>query len=86
MTMDLAGTLAVSIKVLSDWRVLFIAVAVILLWATLRYVGSVYRNRSPRRKGPRIVPSPKMASSRSGRSQTAQRPAPEEDADGGMIE
>lgn len=83
--MDFAGTLALSIKVLSDWRVIFIAAAVILLWAALRYVGSVYRSRSPRRAGPSIVRSAKKASPRPGKSRASPR-APEGEGGEGMIE
>ena len=46
--MDLAAALELSLKVLSDWRVIAIALVVILAWAALRYVGSVYRRRPPR--------------------------------------
>jgi hypothetical protein len=50
--MSLPETLELSLKVLEDWRVIAIAVAVLLLWAALRYVGSVYRKRSPTRPRP----------------------------------
>jgi hypothetical protein len=46
--MDLSGYLSLFTRVLSDWRVVFIAVATILAWAALRYVGMVY-DRRPRR-------------------------------------
>lgn len=46
--MDLTGYLSLFARVLSDWRVVFIAVATILAWAALRYVGMVY-DRRPRR-------------------------------------
>ena len=52
MTMDLNGILRLSIKILADWRVLFIAAAFILLWVSLRYVGSTYRTRSSIRRPP----------------------------------
>ncbi|MGA2545736.1 MAG: hypothetical protein ABSF43_04270 [Rectinemataceae bacterium] len=49
--MSLGEALAVSLKVIADWRVILITVAVLLIWAALRYVGSVYRKRSsPRRR------------------------------------
>lgn len=84
--MDLAGTLALSIKVLSDWRVIFIAAAVVLLWAVLRYVGSVYRNRLPRRAGPTIPRSPKKAFSRPRKSRASPKSAPEGEEEEGMVE
>ena len=60
--MGLQEALALSFKVIADWRVIFIAVSVLLLCAALRYVGSVYHNRPPR---PRVVPrAPKAASAR----------------------
>ena len=51
--MDLQEALALSLKVLADWRVIFIAVVVILVWAVLRYVGSVFhRPVKPAPKAP----------------------------------
>jgi hypothetical protein len=47
--MDLQTAIALSLKVIADWRSIFIAIAVLLLWAALRYVGSVYHIRSRRR-------------------------------------
>lgn len=46
--MNLTETLELSLKVLADWRVDAVAIAFILAWAALRYVGSVYRRRLPR--------------------------------------
>jgi hypothetical protein len=43
--MDLNATFQLALKVLTDWRVIAITAAVLLLWAALRYVGSVYRSR-----------------------------------------
>jgi len=55
--MGLNELFALSIKVLSDWRVIGITIAIILLWAALRYVGMVYHKRaSPqRRSAPRSL-------------------------------
>jgi hypothetical protein len=61
--MDLEGYLSLFARVLSDWRVAFIAVATILAWAALRYVGMVY-DRRPRRRQPRqpaFRPAPRPA-------------------------
>jgi hypothetical protein len=56
--MDLGETLALSIKVIADWRVISIAVAFLLLVAALRFVGSAYRRRpSPRRRPAASVPA-----------------------------
>jgi hypothetical protein len=67
--MSVAEYLALFAKVLSDWRVPFIAVATILAWAALRYVGMVYDRRT-RRSSPRPA-APRPASPRS----RAPRPA-----------
>lgn len=57
MGMDQA--IALSIKVIADWRVIFITVLVLLVFAAMRYVGSVYNRRRPR-KG-RASPAPAKA-------------------------
>jgi hypothetical protein len=55
--MDLGETLALAVKVIADWRVVFVAVAFLLLAVALRFVGSVYRRRSsPRRGSSAFVP------------------------------
>jgi hypothetical protein len=71
--MDLNGILALSIKVLADWRVLFIAAAFILLWVSLRYVGSIYRARSSIRRPPAMVGDSNGAAIRSGKGRAAPR-------------
>ncbi len=58
--MNLAQSLSIALKVLSDWRVLFIALAAILVWAALRYVGIVY-SRAPRSKPRASAPKPRAA-------------------------
>ncbi len=71
--MDLSGYLSLFARVLSDWRVLFIAVATLLAWTALRYVGMVY-DRRPRRAAPRrIAPRPARPSAKAPRA----APAPE---------
>lgn len=78
--MDLNQTLALALKVIADWRVIFVTLAVLLLWAALRYVGTVYHRRAPRRpSAPRSLKAPAAR----GRS-AAQAPA--EASDEGMIE
>ncbi len=42
---SLTESLSIAIKVLADWRVIAIAIAVLLVWAALRYVGSIYHRR-----------------------------------------
>lgn len=69
--MDLAETMRLSFMVISDRRVIFIAVAVILLWTALRYVGTVYHGRSPRRSRPAAGGNRKIASPRRGREREA---------------
>jgi len=56
--------LYIAIQVLSDWRVIVIAVGTFLVWAILRRVGSVYRRpKMPvRRAGRRIPPVPGVPS------------------------
>jgi hypothetical protein len=60
--MGLQEALALSLKVLGDWRVLFITVAVLLVWAGLRYVGSVYHRRSPMRPRAPVFRPPRARS------------------------
>ncbi len=74
--MSVSEYLALFARVLSDWRVPFIAVATILAWAALRYVGMVY-DRRPRRSSPRPT-APRPASPRS-RSARSAAPAAEEE-------
>ncbi|MDP3177462.1 MAG: hypothetical protein Q8M76_06135 [Spirochaetaceae bacterium] len=47
--MGVGDYLNVCLAVVSDYRVIAIAVATILLWAALRYIGMVY-GRKPSRK------------------------------------
>jgi hypothetical protein len=67
--MDLNGYLSLFTRVLSDWRVVFIAVATILAWAALRYVGMVYDRRPSRGAAARssfrlAAPAPKAPRAR----------------------
>jgi hypothetical protein len=80
--MDLSGIINLSFKVISDRRVLFITIAVILLWAALRYVGSVYRDRSSRRNRPINLGGRKSSAPRTDR----ERAAPVDKAGDGMID
>ena len=90
--MDLTQGLSIALKVLVDWRVVFIAVAVAVVWAALRYVGSVYHRR-PKTK-PRPAPAPAGAEAGAGARARAGRGAergaraerPEDESDSGMIE
>jgi hypothetical protein len=63
--MELNETLALSLKVLADWRVLLITVAILLSWAALRYAGSVYRRAGPRRRVPKASPTKNRPAARS---------------------
>jgi hypothetical protein len=74
--MSVSDYIALFARVLSDWRVPFIAVATILAWAALRYVGMVY-DRRPRRSSPRPM-MPRPASPRS-RAPRAAAPSGEEE-------
>jgi len=59
--MDIDGYLSLFGRVLSDWRILFIAVMCLIAWAALRYVGMVY-DRRPRIRRPLIRrPLPRAA-------------------------
>jgi hypothetical protein len=75
--MEISEYLSLFARVLSDWRVPFIAVATILAWAALRYVGMVY-DRRPRRSSPRPM-MPRPASARSRASRPAASAAEEEE-------
>lgn len=66
--MELQAYLGIAIQVISDWRVIFITVTVLLLWAALRYIGSVYHRR-PRRPPVLKNSAPPMA------AKTAKAPA-----------
>lgn len=90
--MDISEALSVSVKVLGDWRVDFMALAAIVAWAALRYVGSVYNRRAGTR--PRPPPSVSSVGSSGGKPAKARRGAAkrgrdegvEDDSDSGMIE
>lgn len=88
--MDLSEALSVSFQVLSDWRVDFVALAVIVAWAILRYVGSVYhrRARARPRPAPPLPPSAGAAQARGGRAaaRSSRSEGPEEEAGSGMVE
>ena len=55
--MDLNGYIDLSIKVLTDWRVLICTGAVLLVWAIFRSVGVIVR-RKPRGYARPKAPSP----------------------------
>lgn len=57
LRMDLNGYIALSMRVIEDWRVVFIAVASIVVWAILRRVGVVY-HPGPRRRPQVRAPAP----------------------------
>jgi hypothetical protein len=80
--MDLSGYLSLFTRVLSDWRVVFIAVATILAWAALRYVGMVY-DRRPRRKA--AVRSSFRPAAPAPRAPRAQAAPIEEDEEGTVM-
>lgn len=90
--MDLTGMLSVSFKVLGDWRVDFIALAVIITWAALRYVGSVYHRRPrPRPRPPASLSGAAKAgaaSTKAGRAaaKSGRAEGSEEGSDSGMVE
>jgi len=83
---DLQEALGLALKVISDWRVLFIAFAVILAWMALRYVGIVYRKK-PRVQPRKAAPSASPADAK-GRRTGKGRPsgAAEKIGDEGMVE
>ena len=79
--MDLTESLALSIKVIADWRVIFIAVAVLLVVSALRYAGSVYRGATgPKRRAPPSAPRKAPAAKASSKG------AEPEESDEGMVE
>jgi hypothetical protein len=79
MGLDEAVTL--SFKVLADWRVIFIALAIILAWAALRYVGLVYRKKQRRPPRP---PKPRAPASTLPKTRQAAASLPEDNEE--MIE
>jgi hypothetical protein len=82
---DLKEALALALKVLADWRVIFIAVAIVLAWVALRYVGIVYHRRPrarPRPVAPSAASAPKAGGTASGRG----GPSEGESGDEGMVE
>jgi len=83
---DLQEALGLAMKVIADWRILFIAFAVILAWAALRYVGIVYRKKS--RSQPRkAAPSVPSVAAKGGRPEKGRpRGAAEKAGDEGMVE
>jgi len=50
--MDLSEMLYFALKVIADWRVLFITAAALVVFAILRYVGIVYHKRPRTRARP----------------------------------
>ncbi len=80
--MDLAESLALSLKVIADWRVLLMAVLTLLVVAALRYAGSVYRSVS----GPKRRAAPAAAKIQSAKGRGAKPKPEDEDEDEGMIE
>ena len=83
--MDLNGILRLSIKVLADWRVLFIAAAFILLWVSLRYVGSTYRTRSSIRRPPTTGGGSNGVAIRPGKGRAAPRSGSGRGTGNGMV-
>lgn len=54
--MGLDAYIALSIRVLTDWRVIACAVAVLVIWTLFRFVGVIAQRRPPYRGGPRQPP------------------------------
>jgi|GEM_PF-4780157 len=75
--------LGVALKVIADWRVVFIAAAVIATIAILRYVGMVYHAKS-RRGPPPGGGAPKPGSGAA--PGKAGSPPPPSDAESGVVE
>jgi hypothetical protein len=82
--MDLAGYLSLFARILSDWRIAFIAVATLLAWAALRYVGMVY-DRRPRRPAPRTRPTRPASRPASPPARASRASAPAEEEEEGTI-
>jgi hypothetical protein len=64
----MSESIGIAVQVLSDWRVIAVAVATLLVWTLLRYVGVVYRK-------PRL-PSSKKAGGRAVAGKGAASKAP----------
>jgi len=56
--MDLKGYIDLSIKVLSDWRVLVCTGAVLVIWTLLRYVGVIAPHHPRTYTRPKASPPP----------------------------
>ena len=65
--MDLKAYIDLSIKVLTDWRVIACAAAILVIWTLFRFVG-IISHRSPRRYAPPKSPPPAPASRHEDRS------------------
>jgi hypothetical protein len=59
--MELSDMLNVALKVIADWRVVAISIAMLVVFALLRYVGLVYHKRPKVRARPSIGASEKAA-------------------------
>ncbi|MDA8427533.1 MAG: hypothetical protein M0Z80_15510 [Treponema sp.] len=79
--MDLNGYMALSMQVLSDWRVVFVALGSIIVWSILRRVGVVYHAGPRRRPQAPSLPPKNIPRSRPRRS----APPPSQD-EGDFIE
>jgi hypothetical protein len=78
--MGLDEMLAIAIKVIADWRVVFITAAVLVGFALLRYVGLVYHKRPKTRARPRMPGAGSAAGASAGKA-AARAPASEEGSD-----
>ncbi len=81
--MDLTEMISLALRVVQDWRMIFIAVAVLASIAILRYVGLVYHKR-PKRPARPSAPGPASAGGQGGARRgggRASRAAAEEEGD-----
>jgi hypothetical protein len=78
--LGLQDALAIALKVLVEPRVIFITLAMLLTWAALRFVGSVYRKR------PRVNRRPSAAAAEPPAAKVGGGAARAEPSDDDLIE
>jgi hypothetical protein len=83
---DLQEALGLALKVIADWRVLFIAFTVVLAWSALRYVGIVYRKKPLARPRPAKPVSPPAAAKGGRKEKGRSSGVAGEERDEGMVE
>jgi hypothetical protein len=82
---ELQAALEIAFKVLLDWRVIFITVAVLLAWSALRYVGIVY-HKKPRGQPKPKIPTPQASARPKAGKARAKAASATDSGDEGLVE